>query len=484
MSLKGCTALLVSTSFIAVFVFMLQLSSPKEYVTVDIEMFSRHRNDITITDLNITAAENNSRLELTVMEVTTATLSSLELSLPQKMKPYLNKASDDVKFVKVRWTSVYGNGENDSYHFFTAYFDGRVPHRPVVIVMGYVMKTVERIPLYCVFNYADGRHVCSKKVGVRQHPSPCYTPSLPGETFHILCHLDPGEEPPVSVMISSTSVCDSNSTSKEIPIGNRDGGKRKTLKKFGVCVGGPVIENKNSVQDLVEFISMSRLMGAELITFYISQEQLSRRIIWYILTRYSDLVRVIEWRKFSSVHSPLHYYGQLIIISDCLHRSMYEVEYLAQIDLDEMIVPIKGNNWPELIQDIPNRNKYASFLFQNAYFSNKKFIPPKQLSNCGNFTVAKYFIRTQRHICYPNYSYRTKLITNPRLIVESSIHTVCKVVPGFTTKSYSVPVRIGILGHYRNPISKDCIKRRTYEDTSLMKYSERLKDVMCSNYHL
>ena len=86
----------------------------------------------------------------------------------------ISTQKDFLKLVKLPWTSV-GGGENDSFHFFSAYFDysNGVSNTPAVVVLGYSHKGVKDNPLYCVFKYADGRNVCIKKPLVKEHPSPC-----------------------------------------------------------------------------------------------------------------------------------------------------------------------------------------------------------------------------------------------------------------------------------------------------------------------
>ena len=387
--------------------------------------------------------------------------------------------SIDQQLVKLPWTSVYGKGENDSYHFFSAFFDNRVgaPDRPAVIVMGYVLNGVKNIPLYCILKYADGRSVCLKEPLKRRNPIPCFAPNLGADPYHYYCPVNAGEDPPTSVMISSSSICSMNLTSSEIPVGNRDSSKGKVLKKFSVCVSGPVIENKNILQNLVEFISMSKLMGAELITFYISRKQLKESIIQYILHRYSD-VRVIEWKHFEK-WSPLHYYGQMLIMSDCMYRSMYETEYLVPIDIDEMIVPIKANSWSEMLQDMPQREKHATYLFQNAFFGMKNVRPLVTAPVCGNFSFSKYFTKTDRYICFPGYNYRTKLMTRPRFVLEAAIHYTCSVISGYE-KTLLVPDTVAFIAHYRDPIPDDCINKQTRVDNSVLKYSEGFSMEMCS----
>jgi hypothetical protein len=41
---------------------------------------------------------------------------------------------------------------------------------------------------------------------------------------------------------------------------------------------------------------------------------------------------------------------ELIDYNDCLYRNLYNYEYIAIIDIDEVIVPVNAYNWSELIE--------------------------------------------------------------------------------------------------------------------------------------
>ena len=465
MLLKICFVVLVGVTVITILTCnFIRMPTTREEIEMAIngnqeQLPTRTKND-SITKVSAGSSSSSPPISPT-------TMNALNISTEK----------DLLKLVKLPWTSV-GRGETNSFHFFSAYFDDRngAPNTPAVVVLGYSHKEVKDIPLYCVFKYADGRNVCIKKPLVKAHPSPCNEASIKEKSYFCYCLVKAGDIPPLSVMISNMSTCDPNFTSNEIPVGNRDSGKGRTLKKFSVCVGGPVYENKNILQDLVEFISMSRVMGAELITFYVSREQLKESIIQYILHRYSD-VRVIEWKHFD-MWSPLHYFGQFLIINDCMYRSMYDTEYLVQIDVDEMIIPTMANSWSEMVQDLPQREQYASLMFKNVIFTTSNVNSAETLPDCSNFKVAKYFTSTDRHLCHYYYGKRSKLMTRPRFIVKSDIHQICSAISGFRV-SLHVPNALAIVAHYRVSNPGDCKTKSTTIDKSVLRYSNRLNMEMC-----
>ena len=398
-------------------------------------------------------------------------------------------SSRSSKLVKLHWTSLYGKHDNDSYNFFSAYYDSRAnpkQHRPAVIVMGYVHKEVRDIHFYCVLKYSNGSRSCSKEAAFRQFPTTCGNRILP--EFQFFCKVGSDEEPPVSVQLSTSNTCEPQFFSGEIPVRNRKYTSMTQVapKKIGVCVGGPLVQKLESptvIKNVVEFVEMSTALGVELIVLYVNETQVDIKVLEFIWKHYPDTVRTVGWKAFDKWY-PMHYHGQLLIISDCLYRVMYEVEYLAVIDLDEMIIPIKHNNLAEMVTAFGDKPMVASFKFQNAFFvkpsKGEPHVPPK--FNCpANVTLAKYFTRTDRYRCYPGYSYRTKIMSRPRYIYEHSIHSVCQTVHGHKN-NYDVPPHFGVLSHYRGTIPSDCIVKPKSPDYITKRFLERVTQRICARF--
>lgn len=383
---------------------------------------------------------------------------------------------------KLHWTSLYSKDEEGSYHFFSAYYDDRAsaPNRPAVFVMGYSNGS-SGLNFYCMFKYSNGKEVCRTTLTASRHPSGCFAPMIKAKPQHFFCRMKPGEESPVSVRLSTSNGCEPQFTSGEIPVQNRK--HVQPTKKFGVCVGGPLvqIESHDILDNLIQFIEASRLLGAEFIVLYVNETQINEGILEYLWKHYPDTVRTIGWKRFEK-WSPLHYFGQLLIISDCYYRVMYEVENLALIDIDEMIWPVKHNNWYEMVHEFKTRKDVSIFKFQHAFFDDpnplaqteeraKLQTNPSQ-SNRSLF-IPKYFTHTRRYKCFTGYSYRTKMMATPRFIVEPSIHSICNAVAQHAAE-YHVPPELGILAHYREPIPDDCKKTPTFTDKLATKFKDRL----------
>ena len=395
-------------------------------------------------------------------------------------------ANTTSKLTQLHWTSLHGKAQKKSYHFFSAYYDNRlsVPGRPVVLVLGYVDRKVPTLKFYCALRLPNGTRLClAHKPAVSKHPSSCFRPGLPAKPFHYHCPVLPelSPEPPVSVQLSTDPECAAGSLTSEIPVGNRrpkDDIATKPKKMFGVCVGSPLVRSPTLLQDLKQFVEMSLLLGAELIVFYVNETQVDKNVLEYLWTQHPESVLTVGWRKFEK-WKPLHYYGQVLLVSDCHHRTMYEVDYMATIDIDEVILPVKHKRWSDMIK-ASGKNNAMVFKFQNRFFKRDGSSTGEIMKNCSTpMRVPKYFTHTTQLKCFWGFGYRTKLIVQPRFVVEHSFHYVCKSVPGHTLK-YNVPPELGILGHYRPTIPDDCKTKPTLVDHVAWRFWEELVKRMCS----
>ena len=58
--------------------------------------------------------------------------------------------------------------------------------------------------------------------------------------------------------------------------------------------------------------------------------------------------------------------NEVVLHNDCLHKNAKRYEYLAVIDIDEIIVPRKASTWQEMMEHSPKG--YASYSFRHSYF--------------------------------------------------------------------------------------------------------------------
>lgn len=382
------------------------------------------------------------------------------------------------------WTSLESGNDKDT-NFFSAYFDGRkdVPERNVVVVFGYHMKSLKISNWYCLFTYMDKTSsVClteaAKQVGF------C-TGGLDAdkvaEAFSYVCKVKcrstecTNDEIPTFVALSRNSDC--AEASDPIPVRNRQLPRTSEKKTFGVCVQSPVYGQSVGLQQISEFIEMNQVLGAEIITLYFME--MKEDMLQFLQDHYAKegLLRLVKWKKLEK-WNPLHYFGQTLIMHDCLHRNMHRVKYLALVDLDELIVPLKHQNWQEMITFFGGDDDYHSYQFGNCFYIENKDETSKIAQPCKEVSVPKYFQRTSRRTCYCNdrSGYRQKYIMRTEYIIDMFIHWVCKAVNG--KKQYKVSHRVAVNAHYRDTLPQDCSDKSSIHDTTLLKYQSQVMSAM------
>ena len=416
--------------------------------------------------------------------------------------PSSAKKSETKKIEKLHWTSVHGRNATEAYHFVSAYLDDRTDakYRPAVVVVGYFSRTAKPTDLYCMIKFSSGRSGCLRQKAV-QEKSNCDSviDRRKSKPMLYICRLNRLRSSlPISVRISNVSSCDATFSSAELPVGNLEHKKNKFLpkKKFGVFLGGPLVLKENLIENLTKFIRMSQLLGADLFTIYVHPELTGQDAIDFLQKTYPKTVRLIEWKNFE-VHRPLHYYGQLVLITDCLYRSMYEVEYLVMMDLDEVILPVNQNSWAELVKDLEKHGRFAAYSFLNRFFappshfdiandlnSTMGFDPEtvfygapesKVAGYFGNTEVPAYFSRTQEVECYFNHGAKTKLFMNPRRLVRATVHQACESVR-YYRPVYRVPADVAISAHYRESTIPDCVSKPTIENNIAIKFAKQFAE--------
>ncbi len=270
-----------------------------------------------------------------------------------------------------------------SHHFFSAYYDSRtsLPYRPAVVLLGYVRKHTK---VFFAFEYEDNTTKCFPNEVVQ---TSLIAPNVAPEMY--LCQFKPESgRIPVSVMLSSNSKCDMTTFSNPIPVRNRE--QDTPQEDVGVCVHGPLYNLKTNQFDffqlIVEFLAMVKTLGAKIVTMY--SYNLDHEMLEEVLKLYPGFVDIVQW---IDLNNTLHYYGQRILLNDCMYRNMYRVNYLTMFDFDEIIYPVGTNDWPSMIKSFPG--DYASYTFSNNFMQmesdNASLTEDRKL--CDGLRLPKYF---------------------------------------------------------------------------------------------
>ena len=385
----------------------------------------------------------------------------------------LNGGCHHSPVVELPWTTIRDGG-NITPQLFSAYYDDRdMSGRPAVVVLGYHPLAVSNMTMYCklTFSSKTTSTVCLKNPAIKTLIyGNSYVKNRRSKPTEYICQLEcKGNctDESIPVLVALSSIADCTDASADIPVRNRAPRDPTRMKGFGVCVETPLFR-KNS-QQFTEFVEMNRALGARHITFYVIH--INKQLHHFFSTMYceDDLVEVVKWRNLGA-WTEMHYYGELLIMQDCLYRHMNRVKYVAFEDMDELILPLNHSNWSDMMAVLDTSPKRGAFLFLNTYFTNN----PKRTGvskPCKQMNVPIYFKWTRRYLCKYQPHRRSKFIAKPRLVNALDIHAVSTLRGYF---EYTVPYNTGASAHYRYQRTSDCANTNTTVDTTALKYQSQV----------
>lgn len=292
----------------------------------------------------------------------------------------------ELEFNNIYWQTL--RSTNGTFQLFGAYYDNRKLSRigPAIRMVGMIDRIEPNIKTYCQL-WFDGEHepqivdifeykyIWHSKWG--NYKQGIYQP------YVIACKIPQThwkKGPPASISIVENP-CDTASNNLRV-IYN----KPKIKKEFAVCVKGLDFLHEDLSVRLVEWIELIGLLGADKIFFY--QLQVHPNVT-KVLNHYSQLGRIDVTPLTLPGGQPnipafQHMYltkktnnkrqNELIPYNDCLYKHMYEYEYIALLDIDEVIMPIRDTTWSQLMQRVlPKALKIrnetrASYNVRNVYF--------------------------------------------------------------------------------------------------------------------
>lgn len=284
------------------------------------------------------------------------------------------------------------------------------------------------------------------------HPEKIVKLKITGVTYN-----DPHKMSPNDVTIPATSHSKSNN-------------ENSAKKKFGLCL--PPLFGDISLSLLIQFIELSKILGASHLTFYTYDISES---VQKLLAFYKDEgeVTIVNWKLSPDVNQrEIWYHGQLLAIQDCLYRHMAEFEYLLFVDLDEFLLPVYNDTWSDMVNFLQTFQKtnsdenVAGFSFKSAFFDPKQIPDPSQ--------QLTFLQLLQRNKILS--SVRTKLMVAPQKIFELGIHHASKTIHP-DMRIVEVDPDIAKIHHYRPCIINYEPDMKCYaeeRDETILKYATDL----------
>lgn len=224
---------------------------------------------------------------------------------------------------------------------------------------------------------------------------------------------------------------------------------------FTVCTT-PIYGDYYTISDIVNFIEVSRIFGAEKFIFYVDDDV--DPSIRYCLESYAERGFVELYAFTPPVLEGLHYHGQILSITECAYRTMYRTKYLINQDIDEIVVPVNAINWQTLLNDIHTRvgpdfaEQIASYSFQNQFFPLRA---PDDPAYSKMFLVKRYnikaLLKTWKNSYVNPHSERSKVMARPERILIWHVHLIYKEnLIGRNDTIYYVTQNEALLHHYRS----------------------------------
>ena len=160
------------------------------------------------------------------------------------------------------------------------------------------------------------------------------------------------------------------------------------------------------------------------------------------------------------------------------HSVSDRYKYIALLDIDEVIVPIKHANWMDMMDDVveqlrDKKEEFASWNFRNVYFLDNMtdLLDPQPDEDIPKeFHMMRHVYRSAK---YNAPGANVKSFHNPEKILTLHNH--------FSSPTFSVDSEIGHLQHYRtwcaNYLSKVCAKdfmANPLRDTTIWRWKEQV----------
>ncbi|XP_017052086.1 uncharacterized protein LOC108095491 [Drosophila ficusphila] len=247
--------------------------------------------------------------------------------------------------------------------------------------------------------------------------------------------------------------------------------------RTGICVKFLRFPDEDPSERLVEWLELMRMLGASRITAYDIGElhpNASRTLAHY--TSAQD--GLLELRKF---HFPDEIKGharfrkslvEAMLYNDCLYRNLYDFDFLAVVDVDEVIMPMGDFwNWPDLLAELQSQDvnctARSGYCFRNVYF-------PKELPEDGeiprHFHMLRHVVRVANHLsadlaakCLHNTAHVTVLHNHFAL----SWRDACA--------PQQVPLDLGQLQHYRHVDQPETLKDPPpIRDANIRRFQQQL----------
>ncbi|XP_059473573.1 uncharacterized protein LOC132195525 [Neocloeon triangulifer] len=428
---------------------------------------------------------------------------------PNVFVAHLNEYGPNINFtcakyanaLDIKYNNIYWQVEetrNASYYLYGAYLDDRpLADGPVIRIIGMIDK-LEAPDAFCQIWFANEPKPIISKV---HHALYMWNKlwsydEKPLQPYLWSCKIPEGFQSRVPESVSLVGYPCQNATNNLRVIYNLPESGEK--ENFAVCVKALNFKHKADMAvRLVEWIELLKILGADKITFY---ELAIHANISTVLDHYSnvwnlDVVKTSlpghssnipdfmgtflkERISFQSFHEVIQY-------TDCFYMNFLKYRYIVLLDVDEVIIPLKVETWPELIFDrtVPNARAAKNVTYASFMAGNIHFMDDKKEYNDWHPDIPRYMHMLQhvlRNSDYVRAGYGVKAFHDTDLILALHNHyaRACIGNDEFWCESVHFDTIEAHLQHYCSGRNKpECMTMRDGAltlDTSIWRYKDEL----------
>jgi len=406
----------------------------------------------------------------------------------------------ELKFNNQYWQVT--ETSNGTFHLYGAYMDVRASNRlgPTVRILGMIDRLEPKVKTFCQLWFSDSKepvmsnvleykYIWYKKWG--NYKQGLFQPYL------LACQMPKSHwgKVPASVSVVEHK-CDTATSNLRVIYNKPPEGEKK--KKFAVCVKGLDFPEDDLSVRLIEWIELLTTLGADKVFLYNLEvhPNVTRVLDYYTKQGKVDVTPISLPGYQPNLPVLQHLYlksklnnkrqNELIPYNDCLYRNIYRYEYIALLDIDEVIMPIKHDNWADMMEEavaaslkVKNETR-ASWNFRNIYFMDEM---TDQHEGVGNkFKDIPSYLHMMQHV-YRSANYTkpgqyVKCFHNPERALILHNHFPLGCLGGVCT-SYPVDTGTAHLQHYRadcvNTLKKSCkddFKSVSVKDTTIWRWKE------------
>uniref|UniRef100_T1IJ88 Glycosyltransferase family 92 protein n=1 Tax=Strigamia maritima TaxID=126957 RepID=T1IJ88_STRMM len=382
----------------------------------------------------------------------------------------------DINFHNEIWQEWNSKLSGANFYIFGAYWDNRSENKPAVHLL-VMVDQLSPPDVICQLWYKSKENKTPFAVEPTATPSyayiwnPVWGNYREGvlQPYLLTCLLTSRKDPPLSVSLVDRP-CDNANNNVLVVVGKerKQESTNNTELKFAVCVKGLNFYFDDVSVRLIEWLELLRAVGAH-------------KVFLYDLAVHPNVTKVLKYYEDQNfVHvSPLTLPGQGLNVkplmnfyfkhkarfkrqaeifpyNDCFHRHRHEYDYIALLDIDEIIVPLQENTWNDLLHRLTENGTKTGDSF---HASNVYFFDDSVHSHGWDKDIPTYLHMMQhtwraRNHTQPNYYVKSFFSTKSVLTLHNHMPISCLDYENGNRpcKPNQINKTIAQLQHYR----KDC----------------------------